>query len=79
MWDHLSHARVLKLEKLVSMHIYIYIYIYICEVLELDSSKETQIVSFLQAPDESNDVLLNIFMFTYFSVQHTSWNGKWSN
>ena len=29
MWDHLSHARVLKLEKLVSMHIYIYIYIYI--------------------------------------------------
>ena len=30
MWDQLSHARVLKLEKLVSMHIYIYIYIYIC-------------------------------------------------
>ena len=28
-WDHLSHARVLKLEKLVSMRIYIYIYIYI--------------------------------------------------
>ena len=27
MWDHLSPARVLKLEKLVSMHI-IYIYIY---------------------------------------------------
>ena len=26
MWDHLSHARVLKLEKLVSMYIYIYIY-----------------------------------------------------
>ena len=25
MWDHLSHVRVLKLEKLVSMHIYIYI------------------------------------------------------
>ena len=25
MWDHLSHARVLKLEKLVSMHIYIYV------------------------------------------------------
>ena len=25
MWDHLSHARVLKLEKLVSMHIYIYL------------------------------------------------------
>ena len=51
----------------------------ICEVLELDSSKETQIFSLLQAPDESNDILLNIFMFTYFSVQHTSWNGKWSN
>ena len=38
MWDHLSHARVLKLEKLVSMHnaiyytyyTYIHIYIYIC-------------------------------------------------
>ena len=29
MWYHLSHARVLKLENLVSMHIYIYIYIYI--------------------------------------------------
>ena len=29
MWDHLSHARVLKQEKLVSMRIYIYIYIYI--------------------------------------------------
>ena len=33
MWDHLSHARVLKLEKLVSVHnaiymLYIYIYIY---------------------------------------------------
>ena len=26
MWYHLSHARVLKLEKLVSMHIHIYIY-----------------------------------------------------
>ena len=26
MWYHLSHARVLKLDKLVSMHIYIYIY-----------------------------------------------------
>ena len=25
MWDHLSHARVLKQEKLVSMRIYIYI------------------------------------------------------
>ena len=38
MWDHLSHARVLKLEKLVSMHNNIYIiynnniYIYIHEV-----------------------------------------------
>ena len=29
MWDHLSHARVLKLVKLVSMH-NAYIYIYIC-------------------------------------------------
>ena len=27
MWYHLSHARVFKLDKLVSMHIYIYIYI----------------------------------------------------
>ena len=26
MWYHLSHARVLKLEKLVSMHIYIYFF-----------------------------------------------------
>ena len=39
MWDHLSHARVLKLEKIVSMHnassnIYIYIYIYIYHRLE---------------------------------------------
>ena len=30
MWYHLSHARVLKLEELMSMHIYIYIYICVC-------------------------------------------------
>ena len=40
MWDHLSHARVLKLEKLVSMHIYIYIYIYI--YINLDYSLSLQ-------------------------------------
>ena len=49
-------------------YIYVYIYIYICEILKLDSSKRIQIFSLFQAPNELNDVLLNYFMFTYFSV-----------
>ena len=47
MWDHLSHARVLKLEKLVSMHIYIYIYIIVFNYHDCDCHFIGQVTSFV--------------------------------
>ena len=61
MWDHLSHARVLKLEKLVSMHniyIYIYIYIYIIRVLMMVGIKSYLINSYEELSKDQVESLI---------------------
>ena len=53
MWYHLSHARVLKLDKLVSiyLYIYIYIYIYICMYIYMYESSTVVLCSIRDKKD----------------------------
>ena len=69
MWDHLSHARVLKLEKLY-IYICIYVCIYLLELLygECDERMRLEIKKLDVVVFEGPDVLAEFRGISVFSV-----------